>query len=94
MTEIMTSNPKRDPDIETTSLPDGYAVLVMKKTDWAHTINPLAAIVWEFCDGTNSVDEIIALIQAVPELEPRPQLREEVIGLLNQFEADGFLLSE
>ena len=64
---MMSSNPKRHPGIETKILPDGHAVLMSEKTNWAYTLNPLAAIVWEFCDGTNSLSDIVQHIKGMKE---------------------------
>lgn len=89
----MNVKPQRDPGIETTALPDGHVVLVSKKTEWANTLTPLAAMVWEFCDGTNSVDEIISHIQAVPDLSLGTSLAKEVTELLDELDESGFLLS-
>ncbi len=86
------TKPKRSSDMESTSLPDGYVVLVNKKTNWAHTLTPLGGLVWEFCDGLNSVDEIVDKIQAIPEIGSRESLRQEVKDLVGQFDEEGFLL--
>lgn len=72
-------------------MPDGFVVLVNKKTSWAHTLTPLGALVWEFCDGENSLDEIISSIKAIPEVGERNSLNEEVSALIRQFEEEGFL---
>ncbi len=85
------SKPKRSAEIETTSLPDGYVVLVNPKTSWAHNLNPMAALIWEFCDGESSVDEIVSGIQAIPEIGEKPTLKSEVEGLIQQLDEDGFL---
>jgi hypothetical protein len=50
--------PQRRADVRSTLLPDGYLVLFSTKTEWAQTLNPTAAIVWEFCDGERTVAEI------------------------------------
>jgi len=84
-------NPKRDDQIETTLLPDGHVVLVPKQSDWAHTLSPLGALVWEFCDGTNSVNEIVALVRTIPGIGERHSLEEEITALIAEFREDGFL---
>jgi len=84
-------NPKRNPDIRTTLLPDGYVVLVSGKTDWAHTLNPLGAIVWEFCDGDNSIEKVVEQVgRLVPE-KAGPNLRLEVETLLDELVDSGLL---
>jgi hypothetical protein len=83
--------PKRSDAIQTTSLPDGLAVLVNNKTNWAHTLSPLGALVWEFCDGLHSADQIVAELGSIPEVASRSTLRQEVIDLLAKFDEDGFV---
>lgn len=83
--------PTRSQDLRATTLPDGFVVLLSEKTGWAHSLTPLAALVWEFCDGQNTVDEIAAQINAIPEVISRPVSPEEIQELLNQFSEDGFL---
>jgi hypothetical protein len=90
----MNAKPKRDPDIQTSVLPDGHACLVSEKTEWAHTLTPLAALVWEFCDGNNSVDEIISELKAIPEVTIGPDFKQEVEALLEELSDGGFLLEE
>lgn len=51
--------PIRNSDITTRLLPDGRVVLYNPKTMYAHVLSPLGSIIWEFCDGDHSVDEII-----------------------------------
>ena len=90
----MNEKPKRDPDIQTNILPDGHVCLVSEKTEWAHTLTPLAALVWEFCDGTNTIDGIIDELKSIPEVTIRPELKDEVTALLEELSDGGFLLEE
>lgn len=76
--------------MESTSLPDGMVILVNKKTSWAHTLTPLGALVWEFCDGDNSVEEIVASIKSIPEVGERSALDQEVNELVQQLDNEGF----
>lgn len=76
--------------MESTSLPDGMVILVNKKTSWAHTLTPLGALVWEFCDGDNSVEEIVANIKSIPEVGNRVTLDQEVSELVQQLDNEGF----
>lgn len=84
------TKPKRSNEMESTSLPDGMIILVNKKTSWAHTLTPLGALVWEFCDGENSVEEIVANIQSIPEIGERPTLGQEINELVQQLDNEGF----
>jgi hypothetical protein len=82
---------RRSDLITTKSLPDGHAVLVSKKTNWASTITPLAALAWEFCDGENTIEQIVEKIKSIPELQLQSDLRDEVSSLLEDLVEAGFL---
>ncbi len=87
--------PQRDPTIKTSLLPDGHVVLVSSQTDWAHTLSPMGAVIWEFCDGTNSVEDIVSIMQSMPELGYSSQsLQQEVSELLENLEQAGVLQEE
>ena len=81
----------RDPDVETSLLPDGHVVLVSSKTEWAHTLTPIAALAWEFCDGTNSVANIVDFIKEIPEISVDATLSEQIVVLLQELVDAGFL---
>lgn len=85
--------PKRNPDVHTKMLPDGHVVIFSKQSDWAHTITPLAAIAWEFCDGEHSVDEIVNQVLAYSEQAVSTELQPAICALLNDF-AQGGLVSD
>lgn len=89
---MTTTKPKRSEEMESTSLPDGLVILVNKQTSWAHTLTPLGALVWEFCDGKNSVDEIVSNIKAIPEVGDRPTLHQEIADLVRQLDEEGFFV--
>lgn len=44
-------------------LPDGHVVIFSNTSDWAHTVTPLAAIAWEYCDGQHSIKEIVECVK-------------------------------
>src|SRR5688500_6603598 len=52
--------PRRKADVKTSVLPDGHVVLFSDTRDWGHTLNPRAALIWEFCDGEHTVAEIVS----------------------------------
>ena len=82
--------PKRIPDIETKMLPDGHVVIFSKTSDWAHTITPLAAIAWEYCDGEHSVDEIVARVLEYANGDSQ-NLQPEISALLTDFAQSGLI---
>jgi hypothetical protein len=90
----MEQNPKRNEDIDTRLLPDGYTVLVNSKTDWAHTITPIAGLVWELCDGINSIEQIKDLVIDMVEAADKELLKQQVDELLKEFEKAGLVVTE
>lgn len=83
--------PLRNPDIESKLLPDGYLVLFNTKTDWAHTINPSAALVWEFCDGRHTVADIVTELTAILQPADSGALMAEVTNLVETLSREGIL---
>ncbi len=82
--------PKRTPDIETKMLPDGHVVIFSKTSDWAHTITPLAAIAWEYCDGEHSVDEIVQCVLEYAKGDAK-DLHPAINDLLTDFAQSGLV---
>src|SRR5215467_7512727 len=75
--------PTRRADIEMEVLPDGSALLYDPVTDQGHALVPLAALIWDMCDGTLTVAALVAdLKEQLPEV---PQLAEIVEALLEEF---------
>lgn len=85
--------PKRNDDIETRLLPDGHVVLFSKNSDWAHTITPMAAIVWEFCDGDNTPEQIAQRTREITQSSDA-ELASQIDKLLQEFEQSGLILFE
>jgi hypothetical protein len=85
-------NPVRNPEIRTRLLPDGHAVLFSGQSDWAHTITPLAAVAWEFCDGQNSEDEIFSKVAEIAEAGDDAELRNIVKILIRDLKDSGLLV--
>lgn len=87
-------HPRRNPDVKSTLLPDGYLVVSSCKTDWAHTLNPVGALVWEFCDGEHDVDQIIAEVSGLLPAGQPENLDEQVSKFVDELTASGLLLLE
>lgn len=83
MVNLKLWQPVRRADIEIEVLPDGSALLYDLLTDQGHALAALAALVWEMCDGTMTVEALVADLTAqLPEV---PQLAEIVAVLLDEF---------
>jgi hypothetical protein len=71
-------------------LPDASALLFDPVASEGHVLNPLGALIWDYCDGAldgeGIASEIIALVPAVPEIH------DEVFKLLGEFSERGLLL--
>jgi Coenzyme PQQ synthesis protein D (PqqD) len=83
--------PKRIPDVETKMLPDGHVVIFSKSSDWAHTITPLAAIAWEYCDGEHSVEQIVERVIEHANAGDSQQLQPAINELLADFAQSGLI---
>lgn len=83
--------PKRNPDVQTKMLPDGHVVIFSQQSDWAHTITPLAAIAWEFCDGEHSIDEIVEQVLTYTESPDVAEIQPAICALLNDFVQGGLV---
>lgn len=85
--------PKRKAGVKATVLPEGHVVLFDTTTDWAHTLNPLAAMAWELSDGEHSVpdivDEIVSLVEELP-LDSR-ELELQLTEFFEELTSAGFL---
>lgn len=77
-------HPRRNPDVKTTLLPDGYVVLYGADSDWAHTLNPTGAMVWEFCDGEHTVDQIAGEVAALLQTADKESFQTDIARLLDE----------
>jgi hypothetical protein len=81
--------PRGRSEVEMHLLPDNSCLLFDPTTDEAHVLNVVGALVWDYCDGTLSRDEIAT---EVSSLTPQfPGVHQEVLDLLEEFERRGLL---
>jgi hypothetical protein len=64
--------------------------LVVPDRGVAHELNPTARAVWELCDGTTSVDELIDAIRQVFSVEREVALA-DVTSVVDQLAAAGLV---
>ena len=83
--------PKRNPDVQTKMLPDGHVVIFSQQSDWAHTITPLAAIAWEYCDGEHSIDQIVQQVLTYTESPNASEIQPAITALLDDFAQGGLV---
>jgi len=83
-------HPQARPDVETHALPDGSCLLFDPVSSEGLALNLVGALVWEYCDGALTNDEIADEIAALtPE---HAGLRDEVLMFLKEFTRNGLLL--
>lgn len=73
--------PTRKDGLKSTLLPDGHLVVVDESSNIAVTLTPLAAAVWEFCDGQHTSTQITNEIQELMP-SPIPTLQDDIEALL------------
>lgn len=82
------AKPKRNPEFNARLLPDGYVLIYSEKSSWVHTLTPLGGLVWEFCDGERTLDEIADLICSKANV---PAKREDIAELVKELDKNGLL---
>lgn len=80
--------PIRKAEFNARLLPDGYVLIHSENSDWVYTLSPLGGLVWEFCDGVNTTQEITDLVCSQTELETK---QEDIVTLLKDLEEKGLL---
>lgn len=58
-------------DLELNEVPDGYVIYDAAK-DRVHFLNPIAALVFELCDGKHTMDEVRSLLMSGYDLTSFP----------------------
>jgi hypothetical protein len=85
------SHPLRRADVETHVLPDGSSLLFDPDTDVGHVLDALGSLVWDYCDGALSADDITGEVAGL--LPHESHLPAEVRRLLADFAEAGLLAS-
>jgi PqqD family protein of HPr-rel-A system len=83
--------PRRRPSVEGVEL-DSESVLFDERTGMLHFLNSSASTVWWSIDGVVSADALAA--DLARRFDASPQLmRDDVVGLLKLFEAQGLIVA-
>jgi hypothetical protein len=77
--------PERDPRVLDELLADGSMVLYHTASRKLMTLNPTAALVWEYCDGQHSLEQITDEVRAV--FPAAPTIADDVVNVLNDLRA-------
>lgn len=85
-----TARPQRRPDVETHLLPDGTCLLFDPQVGEGFTLNVAGALVWDYCDGQLTGDEIARELAGL--LPEHPDVAEDTERLLTDLTERGLLL--
>lgn len=78
-------SPERDPRVLDELLADGSMVLFHTGSRTLMTLNPTAALVWEYCDGQHTEEAIVAEVGAV--FPDTPTIAADVATVLHDLRA-------
>ena len=79
---------RRGDRLDISELPDGYMV-TDAKTGRVHYLNPVAAIIFESCDGMQSVAEVVQLLTREFSLDEAPEA--QVASCLSTLLSEGLI---
>ena len=85
----MHDHPVKDRHVRDELLADGRMVLFHPTTRRVVTLNPVAALVWECCDGQHSEDAIIGEVSSV--FTDTTRVEEDVKAVLSDLREKGLL---
>jgi hypothetical protein len=85
-------SPTARPEIEAYIVPDGTCFLYDPTRDEGFALDQLGALVWDYCDGATSREQIAAEVSAL--LPNHSDLAERVNELLAMFATQGLLLPD
>lgn len=83
--------PRQHPEVETYLLPDGTCLLFDNRAEMGHVLNAVAALVWDYCDGTLAEEQIADEVAAL--LPDDPSVRDDVTRLLADLRGLDLLLA-
>lgn len=76
------------PGLDVNEVQDGY-VVYQPEQDRVHYLNPTASVIFEFCDGLQSDNEIIASVATAFELPA--ERHAEIRACLSNLQAEGLI---
>jgi len=86
------ARPMKDASVRDELLADGGMILYHTTANLLTTLNPTAALVWEYCDGRHDFAMIAAEIRDIfPDV---PTMEEDVATILRDLQARGLLRSD
>jgi hypothetical protein len=91
--DFHTSCYRRSDNLQTRLLPDGYVCVVNDEAETVHTLSPLGAVAWEFCDGSHNAEQIANEVANLGQLCEQDDVRGQVTKLLKWFLELGLIAS-
>lgn len=88
MVVMSQDRPVRNKDVEVNEVADGYVVYDGAR-DRVHYLNRTATLVLEFCNGENTADDIVAILQQAYDLPEPPEAETE--ACLEQLRTEGLI---
>lgn len=85
----MPIHPVKDRHVRDELLPDGRMVLFHPTTRQVATLNPVAALVWECCDGSHSERDIVGEVRSV--FTDTVRVEDDVRSVLKDLREKGLL---
>jgi hypothetical protein len=74
---------------------DEETMLYDPDTKHVHILNKTALLVWQFCDGRHSIEDVVAAIAKscflIPEQRDGNRIEQDVRSIINDFEAQGIV---
>lgn len=88
MSETLTKRPRRRPDILAKEGPDSSTVILLDpQTGAYYTLEGIGERIWELCDGTRTISEMVAVVEA--EYDALQQtIERDVLDLLADLESE------
>ena len=90
MIDLLHAKPRRTVEIPTERGPEGAVVQPPAATAPPVALNPTALALWELCDGQTAVEEMVAAVCTLFELDP-VQARVDVEAALQDMMAAGVI---
>ena len=84
-------NPQRRTDIFVEGSQD-EAMLYHPESDELHVLNPTARLIWDLCDGTHSMDDMVNQVRVAFRVPAHVNLQHDVEQTLNEFAQKGLLV--
>ena len=77
------TRPRRRTDIISRNI-EGETVILHREAGVLHKLNPTAGYIWTYCDGTQSIDEIVDRLVAEYDIDSAT-CRKDVSDVVSQF---------